>query len=176
MADKLMLLQESTQTHSTCEHWRKYLELILVFESGSRLELVNSNLLNLNKRRREKSYMSAPTATPSASALQQRIFQQNLRHCSGIPASTALISAGAMPVNVRLCFGRLKPGPTGLRSSTGTPMDGLRCRTKGSVGFEAMITAVEKELALQQWRLEFTSQPRRILLYQVAKLHEGQPR
>lgn len=74
-----MLLQESTQTHSTCEHWRKYLELILVFESGSRLELVNSNLLNLNKRRREKSYMSAPTATPSASALQQRIFQQNLR-------------------------------------------------------------------------------------------------
>lgn len=33
--------------------------------------------------------------------------------CSGILASTLLISAGPKPVKVRLCLGRLKPGPMG---------------------------------------------------------------
>lgn len=51
--------------------------------------------------------------------------------CSGILASTALISAGPKPVNVLLCLGRLKPGPTACSSATGTPMDGLRSRARG---------------------------------------------
>lgn len=46
-------------------------------------------------------------------------------------ASTALISAGPKPVNVLLCLGRLKPGPTACSSATGTPMDGLRSRARG---------------------------------------------
>jgi hypothetical protein len=51
---------------------------------------------------------------------------------SGILASTALISNGPNPVKVRLCLGRLKPGPTGpWRSDMGTPTEGRRSRDKG---------------------------------------------
>lgn len=59
---------------------------------------------------------------------------------SGILASTALISAGLNPVKVRLCLGRLKPGPTGpWRSEMGAPTEGLRSR---DIGLEDM-TAIE---------------------------------
>ena len=41
--------------------------------------------------------------------------------------STALISWAPKPVEVRLCFGRLKPGPTGpCKVLMGAPTEGLR--------------------------------------------------
>jgi hypothetical protein len=44
-------------------------------------------------------------------------------------ASTILMSPGPNPVNVRLCLGRLKPGPTGpCRSEIGAPTEGRRSR------------------------------------------------
>lgn len=51
------------------------------------------------------------------------------RNGSGMLASTLLISEGPKPVKVRLCLGRLKPGPTGpWRSAMGAPTEGLRSR------------------------------------------------
>ena len=49
------------------------------------------------------------------------------RWCSGILASTPLMSPLPNPVNVRLCFGRENSGPTGPWSSEiGALVDGLR--------------------------------------------------
>lgn len=46
---------------------------------------------------------------------------------SGMLASTLLISDGPKPVKVRLCLGRLNPGPTGpCKSEMGAPTEGLR--------------------------------------------------
>jgi hypothetical protein len=55
------------------------------------------------------------------------------RSGSGMLASTLLISVGPKPVKVRLCLGRLNPGPTGpWRSAIGAPTEGFRSR-RGSV-------------------------------------------
>lgn len=44
-------------------------------------------------------------------------------------ASTLLISLGPKPVAVRLCFGRLKPGPTGPTNvEMGAPIESFRSR------------------------------------------------
>jgi hypothetical protein len=52
-------------------------------------------------------------------------------------ASTFLISEATRPVAVRLCLGRLNPGPTGpWRSAMGTPTEGLRSRLSGMVDEE----------------------------------------
>jgi hypothetical protein len=45
-------------------------------------------------------------------------------------ASTLLISPAPKPVNVRLCLGRVKPGPTGpcINEETGEPIEGFLSR------------------------------------------------
>lgn len=56
---------------------------------------------------------------------------------SGMLASTFLISAGPKPVKVRLCLGRLNPGPTGpRRSAMGAPTEGLRSRRSDMIHSE----------------------------------------
>lgn len=48
---------------------------------------------------------------------------------SGMLASTDLMSDGPKPVKVRLCLGRLNPGPTGfVMSEMGAPTEGRRSR------------------------------------------------
>jgi hypothetical protein len=92
------------------------------------------------------SRMLPPSVTPSYSHLvsssstpvRQRQKGKPQTHASrsgsGILASTLLISDGPKPVKVRLCLGRLNPGPTGpWRSAMGAPTEGLRSR-RGSVG------------------------------------------
>lgn len=51
-----------------------------------------------------------------------------------------LISPGAKPVAVLLCFGREKPGPTGpCNVEIGAPIEGLRSLGAFSVSTAAMI-------------------------------------
>ena len=69
--------------------------------------------------------------------------------CSGMLASTALISAGPKPVNVLLCLGRLKPGPTACSSATGTPMDGLRSRARGLDDMLSCSVGLNGELGIE---------------------------
>lgn len=61
-------------------------------------------------------------------------------------ASTFLISEATRPVAVRLCLGRLNPGPTGpWRSAMGTPTEGLRSRLSGMVDSEEQKETEEGE-------------------------------
>ena len=61
------------------------------------------------------------------------------RWCSGILDSILLISEGPKPVDVRLCFGLLMPGPTGpARVLIGAPIEGVRSRGRLSTSAEAM--------------------------------------
>lgn len=70
-------------------------------------------------------------------------------------ASTLLISLGPKPVTVRLCFGRVKPGPTGPWSSaSGALVEGLRSRGVGlAVAILMMSIAAKREL-LRECRWE----------------------
>ena len=56
-------------------------------------------------------------------------------------ASTLLISPAPKPVKVRLCFGRVKPGPTGpcINDEIGAPIEGLRSRGAFCVAAVAML-------------------------------------
>jgi hypothetical protein len=57
-------------------------------------------------------------------------------------ASTLLISPAPKPVKVRLCFGRVKPGPTGpciIRDEIGAPIEGFRSRGALCVAASAIL-------------------------------------
>lgn len=55
----------------------------------------------------------------------------------GMLASTFLISWAPKPVAVRLCFGLVKPGPTGpLSSEIGALVDGFLVRVEVAIGSE----------------------------------------
>lgn len=57
---------------------------------------------------------------------------------SGMLDSTALMSWAPNPVAVRLCFGRVNPGPTGpCKVEIGAPMEGLR-----SLGVAVLVVAM----------------------------------
>ena len=72
---------------------------------------------------------------------------------SGILASTLLMSPAPKPVYARLCFGRVKPGPTGpvIREATGAPIEGLRSRGGRSAagGVAMMMVMMEIEMKNQ---------------------------
>jgi hypothetical protein len=58
-----------------------------------------------------------------------RISTYASRICSGMLDSTALMSPAPKPVAVRLCFGLVKPGPTGPdKVEMGALVEGLRSR------------------------------------------------
>ena len=64
------------------------------------------------------------------------------RMCSGMLDSTALMSPGPNPVAVRLCFGLVKPGPTGpVRVEIGAPVESLRSRGDEATAAAAMLSA-----------------------------------
>lgn len=55
----------------------------------------------------------------------------------GMLASTLLISWAPKPVDVRLCFGLVKPGPTGpFSSDTGAVVEGRLVRVGVAIGAE----------------------------------------
>ena len=57
--------------------------------------------------------------------------------------STALMSPGPKPVAVRLCFGRVKPGPTGpAKVEIGALVEGLRSRGDEVAAAAAMLLAI----------------------------------
>jgi hypothetical protein len=69
-------------------------------------------------------------------------------------ASTLLMSAAPKPVAVRLCFGRLKPGPTGPTNvEMGAPMESFRSLGALST-VAAAAAAIFVEVALTQRRYE----------------------
>lgn len=68
-------------------------------------------------------------------------------------ASTLLISPGPKPVTVRLCFGRVKLGPTGpLKSASGALVDGLRSRGEGAADAIFRTSIAEKRELLRECR------------------------
>ncbi len=66
--------------------------------------------------------------------------------CSGMLDSTALMSPGPKPVAVRLCFGRVKPGPTGPDNvDIGALVEGLRSRGDEDTAAAAMMLALQED-------------------------------
>ena len=62
------------------------------------------------------------------------------RCASGMLDSTLLISSAPRPVDVLLCFGRVKPGPTGPWScEMGALIEGLRSLDGAASGLAGML-------------------------------------
>jgi hypothetical protein len=151
-----VVCMESQCTYSSSQLYRERARVVSIWRTNSLCETLlahpaaSSQDINTNLKlilgSKLGSRMLPPSVTPSYSHLvsssstpvRQRQKGKPQTHASrsgsGILASTLLISDGPKPVKVRLCLGRLNPGPTGpWRSAMGAPTEGLRSR-RGSVG------------------------------------------
>lgn len=118
-----------------------YLEFILGLEACSRLSTVSGKP---EFRQDHCVHIFSTCVVMSAQApwvLETPAYAS--RMCSGMLASTLLISPGPKPVAVRLCLGRVKPGPTGPCSwEIGAPMEGFRSRGSRWVGDATVAAAM----------------------------------
>ena len=60
---------------------------------------------------------------------------------------------------VRLCFGRVKPGPTPVRSLTGAPVDSVRSRNVVAMAGECALGGIGDMVVEQGGRLQNRGRP-----------------
>lgn len=103
-----------------------YLEVILRFEALSRLEMCQRRTPASRDHIIRISSIYEDCQHPEIEILRSGAAYASL--CgSGMLDSTLLISWAPNPVAVRLCFGRVNPGPTGpCRVEIGAPIEAFR--------------------------------------------------